>query len=310
MNIAFHKCEDVTQHATQLPGWQQEFDQIERGRFAGEIVDIVGQGLRLYRERANLGVSQSIHFPADQWHFVLPLSWSSNRLYRSDALTVLPCCEEFSSVTPPDYDLLVLSIERRSHPWLEQDEKRLRLLRVAPSLLERLRQEWRMLTAYSRHVDGAVSSSVQQAMLRQLEAGIELLLDTSSQQVSRDDSSSYRTRRYIVDRCHALTRARPDNPPSLMELCGQLRISRRTLQYSFQNETGQTPTHYLRALRLNAVRRHLLQDPALSLADAAAQQGFFHQSYFTREYRRLFLEPPSVTRQRLAGGVKDPDLPV
>ncbi|REC94996.1 helix-turn-helix domain-containing protein [Kushneria indalinina] len=301
MKIAFHECKDVTQHAAQLPGWQQEFDQIETGHFAGEIVDIVGPGVRLYREKANLGVSQSIHFPADQWHFVLPLNWSSNSLYRFDALTVLPSCEEFLSVAPADYDLLVLSIERQHHPWLERDEKKLRLLEVAPALLTRLKQEWRLLTEYSRYVEGTLPAVTQQAMLRQLQGGIELLLDTPSQRVTSDDSGNYRTRRYIVDRCHALTRLRPDAPPSLMELCGQLKISRRTLQYSFQSETGQTPIHYLRALRLNAVRRRLLQDPTVPLADAAAQHGFFHQSYFTREYRRLFLEPPSVTRQRLAG---------
>ncbi|MHB0774922.1 helix-turn-helix domain-containing protein [Halomonas sp. WWR20] len=299
MDIALHRCTDVTEHALQLPGWQQEFDQIDEGRFSGEIVDMSEQGLRLFRESANLGVSQSMHFPEDQWHLVMPLNWPNNHLFRPDAMTVLPHCEEFLSTAPAGYDLLVISIDRDRHRWLEQNDRQSRVLAIAPGLFKMVKQQWQALTEYLRDFDGEVSASIQQAMLSQLKDGIDLLLESPSREVMRDDSGNYRTRRYIVDRCHALTKAQPDAPPSMMTLCRRLKISRRTLQYSFQAETGQSPVHYLRALRLNAVRRSLLRDPTLRLADAAAQQGFFHQSYFSREYRRLFHELPSATRQNI-----------
>lgn len=300
MSVALHHCEDVTDHAQWLEGWQQEFDQIEEGHFSGDIVDVTGRGVRLFRERANLGISQSMHFPESQWHLVMPLHWPNGALFDADAITVLPRCEQFWSVAPGHYDLLVMSIDRSRYAWLERDACRLRTLAVPAALLADVRAQWRAMTDYlqSTQAWGGPPPTLQQALSHQLGEGVELLLGGCSRS-PKLDGARYRTRRYIVDRCHALTRARPDDPPSLMELCRQLRISRRTLQYSFQMETGQVPVHYLRALRLNAVRRSLLQDPSQRIADAAALQGFFHQSYFSREYRRLFQEPPSTTLRRV-----------
>ncbi|MGQ0336035.1 helix-turn-helix domain-containing protein [Halomonas elongata] len=304
MTVALHHCEDVTDHAQRLNGWQQEYDQIEAGRFSGDIVDVTGQGVRLFRESANLGLAHSMHFPASQWHLVLPIHWPNVSLFPSNSITVLPRCEEFWSVASSHYDLLVVSIDRHRYEWLERDERRLRTLEVSTSLLANVREQWRTMTDYLQTVRGGPPTSLQRVLSHQLEEGIELLLGNCSRSPTRD-GTCYRTRRYIVDRCHALTRARPDDPPSMMALCHQLKISRRTLQYSFQEETGQSPVHYLRALRLNAVRRSLLRTPTQRIADAAAQQGFFHQSYFSREYRRLFRESPSATLYRSAEAMVD-----
>lgn len=299
MTVALHHCEDVTDHAQWLDGWQQEFDQIEEGHFSGDIVDVTGQGVRLFRESANLGISQSMHFPESQWHLVIPIYWSNDSLFDADTITVLPRCEQFWSVAPGHYDLLVVSIDRSRYAWLARGEWRLRTLEVPAPLLAGVREQWQAMTDYLLATKACDTPSIelQQVLARQLEEGIELLLGDCSRS-PKPDGACYRTRRYIVDRCHALTKTQPDDPPSMMSLCRQLKTSRRTLQYSFKEETGQSPVHYLRALRLNAVRRSLLQDPTQRIADAAARQGFFHQSYFSREYRRLFQEPPSLTLQR------------
>lgn len=299
MTIALHHCLDAAEHAQRLEGWQQESSQIEAGVFSGDIVDVSSRDVRLFRESANLGLSQRMHFPESQWHLVTPVRWSSERPFGADTVTVLPRCEQFWSVAPSNYDLLVVSIDRTRHEWLGRDEHRLRRLDVPSVLLNRARGQWQLMTDYLRRrsPDVPMSAALHESLMRELEDSIELLLSDGA--LSREpDASSYRTRRYIVDRCHALIRSRPDDPPSLMALCHQLKISRRTLQYSFQTEVGQSPVTYLRALRLNAVRRSLFHNPSQALADAAAAQGFFHQSYFCREYRHLFHEAPSMTRAR------------
>ncbi|MBZ9557488.1 MULTISPECIES: helix-turn-helix domain-containing protein [Modicisalibacter] len=299
MTVAFHHCEDVTEHALRLNGWQQEYNQIEAGRFSGDIIDIDEHGIRLFRESANLGLSHSMHFPEAQWHLVLPIHWPNDSLFDLGTVTVLPRCEEFWSVTRSNYDLLVVSIDRNRYAWLGRDERRLRKLDVPGALLAGVREQWRAMTDYLlASLQHGTLPAWQSVFSRQLEEGVDLLLSECSRSPYVDDVR-YRTRRYIVDRCHAMIRAQPDDPPSMMALCRQLKISRRTLQYSFQVETGQSPVHYLRALRLNAARRSLFEDPTQPIADAAARQGFFHQSYFSREYRRLFKESPSATLKRL-----------
>ena len=58
-----------------------------------------------------------------------------------------------------------------------------------------------------------------------------------------------------------------------------------------------SPGAYLRALRLNAVRRELKSPAARSktVQDAAAAWGFWHLSQFALDYRKLFGERPSQT---------------
>ena len=299
MTVTLKHCGDVTEHALSLAGWQQEFDQVQEGRFSGDIVDIAGEQIRLVRESANLAISQSMQFPPHQWHLVIPIHWPNNSIYRSDTVTVLPRCEQFWSVASAHYDLMVVSVDRSRYGWLERDDQRLRTLEVPTQCLVAVRQQWQAMTNYLRMEQANLepTPALQRVLLQQVEEGIDLLLNNDIRSLKHDEEC-YRTRRYIVDRCHTLTKAQAEDPPSIMTLCNQLNISRRTLQYSFQAETGQSPVHYLRALRLNAVRRSLLQEPWLGVADAAALQGFFHHSYFSREYCRLFKELPSDTRKR------------
>lgn len=305
MTIMLHRCSDAADHANRLEGWQQESSQIEAGAFVGELVDVASHEVRLFRESANLGIHQQMHFPESQWHLVTPIRWSNNGLFSPDVVTVLPSCDQFWSVAPSNYDLLVASIDRERHAWLSRDEHRLRRLEVPRGFVKQVRGQWQGMTDYLRQrpAHELMTPALKQSLVRQIADSIELLLN-ECELALEPDISNYRTRRYIVDRCQAMIRSQPEAPPSLMALCAQLKISRRTLQYSFQAEVGQSPVHYLRALRLNVVRRNLLQNPTQRLADVAASQGFFHQSYFCREYRRLFQELPSATRDRALKAIR------
>ncbi|MDR2690020.1 MAG: helix-turn-helix domain-containing protein, partial [Azoarcus sp.] len=70
-----------------------------------------------------------------------------------------------------------------------------------------------------------------------------------------------------------------------------------TLQYSFQEVLDLTPVKFLRAMRLNSVRRALRQARASqeTVGDIAARWGFWHLSHFAADYREMFGELPSDT---------------
>ena len=91
-----------------------------------------------------------------------------------------------------------------------------------------------------------------------------------------------------------------DAPIGVPELCEALQVSRRTLQYSFQDVLHLSPVTCLRVLRLNGLRRELLRgDRHASVADCAAHWGFWHLPRLAAEYRALFGELPSQTLQRV-----------
>lgn len=91
-----------------------------------------------------------------------------------------------------------------------------------------------------------------------------------------------------------------DEPITIADLCSHLNVSRRTLQYCFENLLGVSPSVYLRLLRLNGAHRDLkLADPTeTDVTQIATGWGFWHLARFSMYYRRLFGEYPSETLRK------------
>lgn len=75
-------------------------------------------------------------------------------------------------------------------------------------------------------------------------------------------------------------------------------ISVRALQQNFQRSLETSPQDYIKTVRLQGVRRELL-DPSSrrAIEDIASEWGFVNRGHFAKQYRRLFGELPSQTRR-------------
>lgn len=106
--------------------------------------------------------------------------------------------------------------------------------------------------------------------------------------------------RHIVEKTRELILSRHSQPPTIADICKELRISRRTLHYAFHKVLGVNPISYLRYIRLHGARQVLLSTPPgrLLICDIAAQWGFLHTGMFCTYYRQLFGETPSTTLAR------------
>lgn len=108
------------------------------------------------------------------------------------------------------------------------------------------------------------------------------------------------TRAYIVERsCEFFAQHIQDEDIGVLDLCSHLRISRRTLQYSFEDILGMTPLNYLRSVRLNTARKLLMSSPKDTIQGAAMDSGFSHLGRFSKYYQDFFGELPSETVSRL-----------
>jgi AraC family ethanolamine operon transcriptional activator len=86
----------------------------------------------------------------------------------------------------------------------------------------------------------------------------------------------------------------PCRPLYSKELAEQIGVSTRTLQNAALGARDMKLLGYLRWKRLTAARQKL-QHGAAGVKDAALESGFWHLSYFAREYRKQFGELPSST---------------
>lgn len=299
---------DVFLHSQAIVNWSQHYDQISPGTATTTLRQVAGQRFHVFRERINQRVMQHGLAPRDRLCFALPIVSAvapvvQGRTVERPSLLTLRGGEEFVAHLPCDTEVLAFTIDRTLTADRELDE--------LANLPARILKQPVLPISPARY--GHALDGLERVLCQALDSGsltardafdervlahsvVGILLDL----VQSDDADagalpSASTQSYVVRRSQEIA-LECDDVPTVIDLCHHLRISRRTLQYSFQNVVGTTPTAYLRSIRLNAVRRFLMTTPeTMRIGDAAAQFGFCHFGRFSAYYQQHFHELPSHT---------------
>ncbi|WP_225422468.1 helix-turn-helix domain-containing protein [Pseudomonas huaxiensis] len=303
-----HHTTDVEEHAERLQGWQLRYDQLTSGRFSGTISELRLDGMQLVRDRANqamvkngctwdgaISFSMPLAKHQDDFHCAgHSISGHNLLVARGQSLPELraPAGLDLLCVTI-DQQLLEQTLQHQNHGFdlqalprcyrLHDGGSQFGLITLFHSLFDETSLQAPLLD-YS-----AIREGIRDAVLMHL---LDLLDEEDVQPLTPS------ARKRMVDRAREYALSNPDSPPSIVELCNRVGASRRKLQYCFQETLGINPLAYLRALRLNAVHRVLLQGDSAPVQDVAASWGFWHLSRFATDYRQLFGERPSDTRRR------------
>lgn len=307
------ETQDAGDQAKCLTNWNQRYDQLSSGPFSGLFEEFRFGNIQLFRE----GLNQSLHQTGHAWsgsrtfavpfsietpgsfcgevydaHSMLTLSGDDLIDFRTPRrLEILACTTDFEAlnkyaITVEQRDLEAELVGRRMVPANPKG------IRALAELLATMMASLRATPELLRH------ENMRQALEQALFA---TLLDTLPEANSFPPTSSSNSRKLLVERARSYMETHIDKPISIADLCIGLGVSRRTLQYSFQDVLDMNPVKYLRAIRLNAVRRALkLSNPNLhnTIADIAASWGFWHLSRFSTEYKGMFGELPSETLKR------------
>ena len=112
---------------------------------------------------------------------------------------------------------------------------------------------------------------------------------------ARSDRYHRRQKRKALARAVEYIEAHLTRPLRMGQICSYAGVSQSTLERLFRRDFQQTPSAYLRARRLDAVRRELQGGLGTSktIADVATRHGFTHMGRFSSAYRRQFGRRPS-----------------
>ncbi len=223
-------------------------------------------------------------------------------------MLVHPGGKEFELITPSDHEILGIVIEI---PLLTKYLKSHNCMELMTLLLSNpvwkipslnINSFWKKLsyTLYqTKHLSAAsalqLSHSACLLMLDELLSSLVDILQTAQQQ--NIPKSKVVRHRQVVHSIRNYILSRQDEIITVTQLCEAFHMSRRTLQNCFHEVLGVCPITYLKAIRLNAVRRTLKKTTnTMTIQDVACNYGFWHMSQFAADYRRLFGEKPSETR--------------
>jgi AraC family ethanolamine operon transcriptional activator len=305
---------DVDEHAACLSAWNQTYEQLTPGPFEGNLVEALFDGVQLFRETTNQVVHELGAGRAGAYMFGVPVStggagYHGGRPIRDDSVIVLRDRQDLDFRAPPQLDLIAVSMPIDALGRYARDIERrdidaeLRGVAVVSPLRERVERFRSLLLMALESVCANPDKLRHPAMRKAL--GQELcgaVLDVLGGHEAQRSCPEGPTRGHaIVCRAQEYMRAHVEDPLTVEDLCRELGVSRRTLQYSFREVLRVNPVSYLRALRLNGVRRALkagTERNGGAIQDVAARWGFWHLSHFACDYRRMFGELPSETVSR------------
>lgn len=306
-----HRCSDVDEQAAVQRNWTLRYEQVSAGRFDGELTLVQLPSLRLVAESTSQAVRQVGDIGVGHYGFALadmqpgeaffngqPLGAQTMMVGRGDGLDML---------TPVDCRLVGIVVEhellsslwqqlyqRPLAQWLEQQV----VIQLAPERAAAVRQLHRGLL---QRLDDAPQLLDDPGVVQQWRD--EVLMAWIEAIPGRPDLDGLKTteaRKRLVDKACALMLAQPDQPMTMLALCRDVGASPRKLAYCFREVLGTSPARYLRAARLNGVRRGLKQavSTGVGVHDVATQWGFWNLGEFAGDYRRQFGELPSQTLRR------------
>lgn len=306
-------CRNIDEQAMLLDAWNQSYCQISRGAFDGSVSSFTAGGVRVLVERLNRTVYQRGQVAPSKVAVGIPFQLEGHALLcgqtsHRDGLHVFSGDSGFEFLSPDKHVVVNLEIEPGAigdqlvRAQLDDIMPRLGakpgVLNIDPAHLQGFREVLKQLLdavaatpTLLEHRD--VAATFEKSVIFGLADALQAFSD-----IAPHGNVEARTARnwQLVRSVRELVEGSPDCPLSVAELCARFRASRRTLQYAFEDTLGVNPSAYMRAVRLDHVRRELRASS--SVTEVATRWGFWHFGNFSGEYREQFGELPSETWKR------------
>lgn len=312
--VNFQSTQDFEEQAVLLEGWNQGYAQLSSGGFEGYVSEMRFDNMHLFMEYSSQRLFQNGQLPEDVIAVGVPLQFTSNGLFCGSAcnhqsMHIFSGRNGFEFFSPTQLLMAGISVKRDALlNTLSAEDAEIALNHISQANL--LHIDYTKTSAVRDFMTGAFAminqnpqllnskknrTSLSQSVIALL---TECLVDAPD---SRDKTPQHAAMTNakcwnIIAETRELVKKNVDEPISVAEVCSQLGISRRALQYCFQNLLNTTPMAFLRAERLNGVRAMLRTEK--SVTEAAAHWGFWHFGHFAQEYKKMFGELPSATFKR------------
>lgn len=312
-SVSYQVTGDFEQQASLLNGWNQDYAQLSAGDFNGYVAEMRFDDLHLFHEYSSQSLFQTGQLAEDTIAVGVPLSFTGNGLFcgsscNHQSMHIFSGNNGFEFFSPSQLLMAGISVNRDALlNSLNAEDGDVALEHLSTANL--LNLDSTKIKSVAEFMTGAFDMLQKNPELLQiaqnkttLRQGVlslltECLVDGNLHIHKTNDHISHSKCSNIIAETRALVFENLEVPMTVAEVCRHLGVSRRSLQYCFQNLLNTTPMAYLRAERLNGVRA--LLKSANSVTEAAAHWGFWHFGHFSQEYKKMFGELPSITFKRL-----------
>ena len=309
---------DIDEQAARLTGYGQSYQQISKGPFSGTFITYdMDAELSLFFESTNQVLYQNAMVPRNYYAIGLLMNTDrtlvlNNEPFPQGSAFILPPGSEMEGISSPDMKICIIHVSCNLLKQALQNQYEDRILfnpEYIPYTLITDEKDTHPLVALLHDFQSGADNvhfSLQSA--QQLASLKDTLLETiCSVFFLRSGHSRMNPGSRTRNKHHRLFHDALDliehnicEELTVGKLCETLTVSRRTLEYVFNENIKMSPARYIRAFRLNNIRREILSRECDNLGDIAAKWGIWHLGRFSQDYHRLFGELPSATKERVA----------
>jgi AraC-like DNA-binding protein len=288
---------EAMQVASKAAGWECEYRQIEAGLLEAETAfQQVGRS-SLICETSNRRIEFAAKAPDAATAVLVPLPGTrgvfNGRRVSDDRIIVVAPDVDIHAVTNGGGELWSIHLPTDLlDESLNIDRLGTRVTAPRPACLAKFRAAIKLALVDDRenvmdHHETRFADLVQKLLSNDAPA-------------TRSECNNHRYKRRALVRAMDFIEAHLAKPLRIGQVSTYANVSRSTLERLFRREFQQTPSSYVRARRLDAVRRELAGglDFSKTIADVAIAHGFTHMGRFSSMYRRQFGRLPSEDRLR------------
>lgn len=296
--------DDIDAQAEQLRDYGQHYEQLGHGKFEGRFSSyFLGDEVGIFFESTNRVVEQHGRTPDNRISACLlaPVSATFTldgaSLSRHE-LVIWPPGFCFDAVTCPGMIVWVIDIDARTMP--RDTERGSAAIRVSdPARVDAFRGLVTEVIQETTLCNAALASPTARHAI----AGAFVSLMSGDAAPPTRRLVRRESERSLVRRARDIIHRDLGGSLTVPSIACELGVTRRAIEIAFAKHFDTSPSAYIRALRLNAVRRALATEQCmnLSIGDIAARWGIWHWSRFASTYSALFGELPSETRRRAQG---------
>jgi AraC-like DNA-binding protein len=305
--VTFFSSVEQLESAAQTTGWEIEYRQLQRGNFNSWFTSYEIDGIYLAMEEFDNRLQVCCEPPQGFFGIMLPR-------FKPGRATVLGQQMKDGDliVFPRDSEIEILTLGQMQNLtlFLAEDD----FLATARALVPG-KQLFNPGSASIKSLDGQQTSALRhnidamfqvghpdiETVSNLLASAIQYLADASPG--DGDPPPGRHAVPGIARRARDYIEAHYRETIRMQDLCTCTGIGLRTLQRCFATYYQISPREYIKARRLNAVRRELiLSEPSHGhVTDIALRNGLAHLGRFSGEYRAFFGESPSETLRSASG---------
>jgi len=282
--------------------WELHFKLLSKNDFSAYLHMFSSELFLLGRTKLYGKIEQHGQTPVGFRSIVIPVNYNSefiwlNKKVSGNELLIFPKDSVLDGISFYDFDVYVASIEEKM------------LLRILKNLgyknckklFDGGEQELFLSKAYSKSFHQLANKFLNTRIINQqrhtilINNIIHFLLRYIEDSNSINSSKPQKKKDAAIIKAIDLINNQQESLLSIQQICALTGVSERTLQYAFRAKYKVSPSEYIKAVRLNNVKKELILSKGknIKISTVAGKYCFWHMGQFAKDFKVQFGILPS-----------------